>query len=149
MEEAEVEHAVAGRLEHADALEDVEGVGHVAGLEVDERHRHVGGLEGVEDLHLVGDVAEVDDLGDRRVEALQRAARILGVEGPRQDVLAGEIVEQGAGDRGLADAALVGSDENECGLHWSSSLDLGSRDAVYHGLATEYIALREAPERQW
>ena len=41
------------------------------------------------------------------MEALQRAARRFGVEGPGRDVVGAEIVEQGARHRGLADPALV------------------------------------------
>ena len=117
MEESQRELVVARGLEHADALEDVEGIAEPARLEVDEGHRHIGGFHRVEHLHLVRHVFEVDDFGDGRVEALQRAARVFRIEGPGQHVLAREEVEQGARDCGLADAALVGANQDESGLH--------------------------------
>ncbi len=52
------------------------------------------------------------------MEPLQRAARALGVEGSCLDIAAGNEVEQGARQGGFADAALVGTDQNQGGLHW-------------------------------
>jgi hypothetical protein len=46
-----------------------------------------------------------------------RAARIFRVEGAGEHVLARKIVQQRAGNRGLAHAALVSAYENECRLH--------------------------------
>src|SRR5450759_925970 len=47
------------------------------------------------------------------METLQRAARPFGIEGPGRRLTGAEIVEQCAGDGGLADAPLVGTDEND------------------------------------
>ena len=68
----------------------------------------------VEDLHLVGNRGDVHDFGHVGMEALERAARRLGIEGARRHLMGAEIVEQGAGDRRLADASFVGTDENDC-----------------------------------
>jgi hypothetical protein len=48
------------------------------------------------------------------MKALERAARRLGVEGPCRHMTAPKIVEQSAGDSGLADATFSGTDENYC-----------------------------------
>jgi hypothetical protein len=66
-----------------------------------------------EDLHLVGDRGHVHHFGHVGMEALERAARRFGIEGARRGVMGAEIIEQGAGDRGLSDAPFVGADEND------------------------------------
>src|SRR5262249_3261212 len=73
-------------------------------------------VQRVEHLHLVGDLGDVDHLGGAGMKALERAARMLGVEGAGADILGIEIVEQRARDRGLADAALVGANQENDGL---------------------------------
>src|SRR5206468_1916208 len=50
------------------------------------------------------------------MEPLERAARRLGIEGARRDLVGHEIVEQRARDGGLADPALVRTHENDCWL---------------------------------
>ena len=108
------------RLDKADVAQRLERGQHQARAHVDQRHRRVGGAERVEDLHLVGDQRHVDDVGQVGMEALERAARRLGVEGASGDLVGGEIVEQGARDRGLADPALVRSHDNDGWLgHWA------------------------------
>ena len=48
------------------------------------------------------------------MKAFERALRRFGIESARRHVMRGEIVEQCAGDGGLADAALVRADQNQC-----------------------------------
>jgi hypothetical protein len=50
------------------------------------------------------------------METFQRAARVLGVEGPGLNVVRAEIIEQGARNRGLANPALVRTHHNHCRL---------------------------------
>ena len=50
------------------------------------------------------------------MKALERAARGLGIEGASTYVARVEIVEQRAGDHGLAHAAFVGAHQNNCGF---------------------------------
>src|SRR6266581_1389961 len=47
------------------------------------------------------------------METLERAARRLSIEGSGRHLTGTEIVKQGAGDGGLADATLVGTDEKD------------------------------------
>ena len=55
-----------------------------SGADVDHGDRRRDRVQRIEDLHLVRGRRHVDDLGDVGMEALQRAARRLGVEGAGQ-----------------------------------------------------------------
>ena len=46
----------------------------------------------------------------------------FGIEGADRRLMRAEIIEQGAGDGGLADAALVGAHENDCWPGHSATL---------------------------
>ena len=75
-----------------------------------------GGIDGVEDPHLVGDMIDVDNIRHARVKALERASGHFGVECARAYLAVGEVVEQSAGDRRLADSALVRPYQYHCGF---------------------------------
>jgi hypothetical protein len=78
----------------------------------DHRHLRLIVRQRVEDLHLVGDRGDVDDLRHVGMEAFERALRGFAVEGAGRDVMGGEVVEQRARHRGLADAAFVRADDD-------------------------------------
>jgi hypothetical protein len=48
------------------------------------------------------------------MEALERSLRSFGIECARRHMMRGEIIEQGSGDGGLADASLIRADQNQC-----------------------------------
>src|SRR3954469_8997618 len=68
-------------------------------------------MDRVENLHLVRNVSHINQFGLIGVKSLQRAARHLGVECARRDLTRRKVIEQGAGDCGLADSTLVGADK--------------------------------------
>jgi len=68
-------------------------------------------------LDLIRCGLEVNNLSHLRVEAFQRTAWKLGIECPRGRVPCGEIIEQRARERRLADAALVGAYQDHSWLH--------------------------------
>src|SRR6202034_1178401 len=76
----------------------------------------IGGRQRVENPHLIGDRGNVDDIGNVGMEALERAFGGLGIECARRDMMRGEIIEQRAGDRRLANAALVRANHDHCRL---------------------------------
>ena len=76
-----------------------------------------GVAERVDDLHLIARVEDVDDLGEVGMEALEGAARPFGVEGARRRLARRQIVEEQPRHGGLADAALVGSNDDERRIH--------------------------------
>ena len=100
-------------LEEADVAQRLQRRRQQPGAHVDHRHLGVGTARRVENLHLVGDRGHVNDFGHVAMETLERAARRIGIEGPGRRMIGAEIVKQGAGDGGLADATLVATDEND------------------------------------
>ena len=112
MEYGEGDLALPRGVEKADVAQRLQRVGKEARADVNDGDLRVRARQGVEDLHLVGGRGDVDDLGDVRMEALQRATRRLGVERAGRNVVGDEIVQQRARHGRLADAALVRAHQN-------------------------------------
>jgi len=112
VEDAEAELAPLGRVEEAHFIERAQ-----SGREEPRAHVDDGDLRAaadrIENFHLIADRVHVDDLGRLGMEALQRPARMFRIEGADGDLIDGEIIEQSAGDRGLADAPFVCTNEND------------------------------------
>src|SRR5262249_6274539 len=116
VEQREGELAFAARIKEADIAQRIQGRRHDAGAHIDQRYRRTRRLERVEDLHLIRHRGHVDDFGDVRVEALERATRPLGIEGPRRDLASCEIVKNRTRHGRLADPTLVRANQNDDGL---------------------------------
>jgi hypothetical protein len=59
---------------------------------------------------LIGDSGGVDHFADVAMKAFERSLWRFGIERTRRHIMCGEIIEQSAGDGGLADASLVRAD---------------------------------------
>jgi hypothetical protein len=59
---------------------------------------------------LIRDRGCVDDFADVAMKAFERSLRRFGIERARRHIMCCEIIEQGPGDGGLADASLVRAD---------------------------------------
>src|SRR5262249_13738200 len=116
VEDRKGELLLLGGFNEADVAQRVQRRRQQPGAHVDQRHRRVGRMQRVEDLHLIGHVVDVDQIGQPRIEALERAARYFGIERTGADLTRSEIVEQGPRDRGFADAAFSGANKDDSRL---------------------------------
>jgi hypothetical protein len=95
------------RVEKSDVAQGMQRRRHQSGADVDDRHGRVGCRQRVDDAHLIGDRGGVDDFADLAMETFERSLWRFGVERARRHMMCGEIIEQGPGDGGLANAPLV------------------------------------------
>src|SRR5262249_35826647 len=91
----------------------------------------------------IGRRGDIDDVGHLGMKARQRAARMFGIEGARRNPVGVEVIEQRAGNRGLADTALVGADHHYRRSHASGS------PAVDFGILAACLPARNCGRAPW
>src|SRR5262249_40209658 len=122
------------QLDEADVAQRLQRGGQQTRAHVDHRHLGVGTAHRVENLHLVRNRRDIHDLCHVGMKAFERAAWPFSIEGPGRYMAGAKIVEQRAGDGGLADATLVGTDKNDSwfnhGTPWMLDTDITGPSAV-------------------
>ena len=97
-------------FEKADIAQSVQRRRHQSGADVDDGHRRVGRRQRIDDAHLIRDCGGIDDFADVAMKAFERSLWRFSIERERRHMMCDEIIEQGPGDGGLADASLVRAD---------------------------------------
>src|SRR5690349_2668289 len=122
MEHDEGDLSLFDRIEKSDIAQSMQSRRHQSGAHVDDRDGRIGRRQRVDDPHLIGDRGGVDDFADLTMETFERSLRHFGIESARLHMMCGEIIEQGARDCRLADAALVRADQNQCWFSHDATL---------------------------
>src|SRR5438477_6667069 len=122
MENDEGDLSLFDRVEKPDIAQSLQGRRHQSGAHVDDGDSSIGCRQCIDDPHLIGDRGGIDDFTDLAMEMFKRSLRHFGIESARLHMMGGEIIEQGARDCRLADAALVRPDQNQCWFSHDATL---------------------------
>ena len=96
MHQAKIELAVPRGLQDADTVENIQRLCQVSGLQINNSDLFRNGLHIIQYPHLVGHICQINDGRLPRIEAMQCASWVFGIEGAREHVVALKIVQKRA-----------------------------------------------------